>query len=78
MWQGLATAAHWKVILVKPAVWKKALGLNKKDKDASIKKAIELFPEMESKLARKKDHDRAEALLLAYYGKKLIEESHGR
>lgn len=49
---------------VRPNVWKKALGLSS-DKEAARRRAIELFPGLAVELARKKDHNRAEALLLA-------------
>ena len=49
---------------VRPAIWKRTLGLGK-DKEASRLKAIQLFPTAD--LRRKKDHGRAEALLLAYW-----------
>jgi crossover junction endodeoxyribonuclease RuvC len=50
---------------VRPAIWKRALGLGK-DKEASRLRAMQLFPAAD--LRRKKDHGRAEALLLAWYG----------
>lgn len=50
---------------VTAAQWKRALGLLKCDKQASIDKARLLFPA--ASLDRKRDHGRAEALLLAHY-----------
>lgn len=55
---------------VKPITWKAALGLDS-DKSKSIAKAIKFFPQAASKLTRKKDHGRAEALLLAYFANSL-------
>jgi crossover junction endodeoxyribonuclease RuvC len=52
--------------LVRPTEWKKSLGLTGKDKEASRQRALQLFPAQEQ-LARKKDHHRAEAVLLAYW-----------
>ena len=52
---------------VRPTAWKKYFGLIGKDKDESRRKAIQLFPWVD--LKRKKDHGRAEALLLAAYAK---------
>lgn len=57
---------------VEPAVWKKALGLTGKDKDASLKKAKAWFPK--AALTAKKHHGRAEALLLAEYYRRLREQ----
>ncbi len=50
-----------------PTQWKKKLGLTK-DKEYSRTKAIEIFPYYHELFARKKDHGRAEAALLALYG----------
>jgi crossover junction endodeoxyribonuclease RuvC len=50
---------------VTPSVWKKAAGLSS-DKEAARAQASKLFPDME--LHRIKDHNRAEALLIARYG----------
>ena len=54
---------------VTPQQWKKAMlhGMPK-DKDASRYKAQQLFPSVP--LSRKKDHNRADALLIAGYGLK--------
>ena len=54
---------------VMPQVWKKHFGLIKCDKDASRTLALDRFPWLSDSLKRKKDHNRAEALLLALYGK---------
>ena len=56
------------VSLVTPIAWKRQLGLIHADKEKSRLAALTLFGENENLLARKKDHDRAEALLIAYYG----------
>lgn len=50
-----------------PKVWKKAYGLDA-DKAKSLKVAREMFPNLLHMLKRAKDHNRAEALLLAHYG----------
>lgn len=50
------------VEMVTPRIWKKFYNLGK-DKDVTRTKAIELYPL--KKLARKKDHNRAEAILIA-------------
>lgn len=49
---------------VRPHQWKKDMRLGR-DKEDSRRRAIELFPRLAGDLARKKDHNRAEALLLA-------------
>lgn len=60
--------ARLPIIWVQPATWKKRFGLLKKDKDESRQVALRLMPARKADLARKKDHNRAEALLLARYG----------
>jgi crossover junction endodeoxyribonuclease RuvC len=58
--------------LVTPKVWKKEMGLSS-DKNESLAMARELWPE--APLSRKKDVDRAEALLLAEYWRRCLFES---
>lgn len=52
---------------VHPHTWKKDLLLTGQGKDGSVEKAISMNSEMRKYLQRKKDHDRAEAFLLAHY-----------
>lgn len=57
--------------LVQPAVWKRELGFNgkgqtdKERKEAALNMARQRFPN--APLERQKDHNRAEALLIAHY-----------
>lgn len=53
-----------------PATWKKAYGLIGADKDQSRRVALQLYPSLATQLARVKDHNRAEAVLLADYLKR--------
>lgn len=55
----------FKVVLVAPGTWKKAMGLTGKGKEASRELAMRMFPAVRDELSRKKDHGRAEALLIA-------------
>lgn len=57
--------ARISITFVTPTVWKRHYGLSQ-DKNASLHKARLLYPT--ASLDRKKDHGRAEALLLARYG----------
>jgi len=61
----VANSVPYKEVL--PKTWKKDLGLSS-DKEQSRRLAIQMFPQLKDKLKRKKDHGRAEALLLLYYG----------
>jgi hypothetical protein len=65
LWLALLTALQMPYTPVRPGVWKKAFSLGK-DKEASRLRAMQLYPAAD--LRRKKDHGRAEALLLAWWG----------
>ena len=72
MWQGIIAALGLPLEMPSPQRWKKEMLADQgKDKDASRFKAIHLFPSLASQLYRKKDDGRAEALLLAEYGRRL-------
>jgi crossover junction endodeoxyribonuclease RuvC len=51
--------------IIEPSAWKKFHGLRGKDKELSRQRALQLFPAAHALLARKKDHGRAEAALIA-------------
>ena len=57
---------------VTPAVWKGKLGLLNSSKGASREKCRTLYPKATPDLARVKDDGRAEAALLAHYGRKYL------
>ncbi len=56
--------------LVTPQKWKGAFGLKGSDKENSRQLVLRLFPSHANWFARKMDHQRAEALLIAVYGSK--------
>jgi crossover junction endodeoxyribonuclease RuvC len=56
--------------IVEPGAWKRFWRLPGKDKERSRQRALELFPAAHALLARKKDHGRAEAALIALCGAK--------
>lgn len=56
---------------VQPTTWKRFYGLLKSDKAQSLETARSLYPLADPMLKRQKDHNRAEALLLAHYGLKV-------
>lgn len=68
---GVAAALGIPVELVEPRAWKKHFGLGP-DKDQARGLASRLYPSVD--LSKKKDHGRAEALLIARYG---MEKSTG-
>jgi crossover junction endodeoxyribonuclease RuvC len=53
------------VTVIEPTAWKKIHGLRGSKKEASRLRALQLFPSAHALLARKKDHGRAEAALIA-------------
>ena len=66
--EGVVGALGVRFSWVAPGAWKRHHGLLRAEKEASRRLAIEKFPCMAEKLARKKDVGRAEALLIAEYG----------
>ena len=58
--------------IVEPSVWKKFHQLRGGDKEAARQRALQLFPAAHALLARKKDHGRGEAALIALYGSTLL------
>jgi Holliday junction resolvasome RuvABC endonuclease subunit len=54
--------------IVEPSVWKRFYQLRGGDKEAGRQRALQLFPAAHALLARKKDHGRAEAALIALAG----------
>ncbi|XP_061341066.1 Holliday junction resolvase MOC1, chloroplastic-like [Gastrolobium bilobum] len=71
LWIGILVASGFCVVPVPSATWKAKFELtgSKTAKDDSRRVASTLFPSLSSLLSRKKDHGRAEALLIAAYGK---------
>ena len=65
--KGICAALNLPIYFVRPTKWKKHFNLIKTNKDASRTKVIEVYPEISSKLHRKKDSNRADAILIALY-----------
>ena len=65
--KGICSALSLPIYFVRPTKWKKYFNLIKTNKDASRTKVIEAYPEISSKLHRKKDSNRADAILIALY-----------
>lgn len=63
--RGVVCALGIPLTQVAPTRWKSAMNLAGTDKDFARTRAIELYPEAASQLARKKDGGRADALLIA-------------
>ncbi len=65
--KGMCSAMQLPMYFVRPAKWKKYFNLINTDKDASRTKAIEIFPYFSSNLSKKKDSNKADAILIASY-----------
>ena len=65
--KGICAALSLPIYFVRPTKWKKHFNLIKTNKDASRTKVIEAYPDISNKLHRKKDSNRADAILIALY-----------
>ena len=65
--KGVCAALKLPIYFVRPMKWKKHFNLIKTHKDASRTKVIEIYPSISSKLSRKKDSNKADAILIARY-----------
>ena len=74
--KGICSAMQLPIYFVRPAKWKKYFNLINSEKDASRTRAIEIFPYFSSQLSKKKDSNKADAILIAsfyYETHKIIE-----
>ena len=65
--KGICSALSLPIYFVRPTKWKKHFNLIKTNKDASRTKVIQTYPEISSKLSKKKDSNKADAILIARY-----------
>ena len=65
--KGICSAMQLPMYFVRPAKWKKYFNLINSEKDASRTKAIEMFPYFSSQLSKKKDSNKADAILIASF-----------
>ena len=65
--KGICSAMQLPVYFVRPAKWKKYFNLINSEKDASRTRAIEIFPYFSTHLSRKKDTNKADAILIASF-----------
>jgi len=65
--KGICSAMQLPMYFVRPAKWKKYFNLLNSEKDASRTKAIEIFPYFSSQLSKKKDSNKADAILIASF-----------
>jgi crossover junction endodeoxyribonuclease RuvC len=65
VWRGIRATLGLAHTSIRPHAWQRALGLSS-DKEQARWRAMQLCPRVA--LRRKRDHGRAEALLLAWHG----------
>ena len=65
--KGIFSAMQIPMDFISPVKWKKHYNLINTQKDSSRTKAIEFFPYISSQLSRKKDANKADAILIASF-----------
>ncbi len=65
--KGICSAMQLSMYFVRPSKWKKYFNLINSEKDASRTRAIEIFPYYSSQLSKKKDSNKADAILIASF-----------
>ena len=65
--KGICSAMQLPMFFVRPAKWKKYFNLINSQKDASRARAIEIFPYFSTQLSKKKDSNKADAILIASF-----------
>jgi len=65
--KGICSAMQLPMYFVRPTKWKKYFNLINSEKDASRTKAIEIFPYFSTQLSKKKDSNKADAILIASF-----------
>ena len=73
--KGVCAALGLPIFFVRPSKWKKHFELINSSKDSSRTKVIEMYPSLSNKLAKKKDVNKSDAILIArYYNETRIKE----
>jgi len=65
--KGVCAALSLPIFFVRPAKWKKHFELINSSKDSSRTKAIEMYPSLSNDLAKKKDVNKSDAILIARF-----------
>ena len=65
--KGICSSMQLPMYFVRPAKWKKYFNLINSQKDASRTKAIEIFPYFSRQLSKKKDSNKADAILISSF-----------
>ena len=65
--KGICAALNLPIYFVRPSKWKKHFELINSSKDSSRTKAIEMYPKLSNQLAKKKDVNKSDAILIARF-----------
>ena len=65
--KGVCAALNLPIFFVRPSKWKKYFELINSSKDSSRTKAIEMYPKLSNQLAKKKDVNKSDAILIARF-----------
>ena len=65
--KGICAALELPIFFVRPSKWKKYFELINSSKDSSRTKAIEMYPMLSKQLAKKKDVNKSDAILIARF-----------
>ena len=65
--KGVCAALELPIFFVRPSKWKKHFELINSSKDSSRTKAIEMYPALSNNLAKKKDVNKSDAILIARF-----------
>ena len=65
--KGICAALELPIYFVRPSKWKKHFELINSSKDSSRTKVIEMYPKLSNQLAKKKDVNKSDAILIARY-----------
>ena len=65
--KGICAALELPIFFVRPSKWKKHFDLINSSKDSSRTKVIEMYPKLSNQLAKKKDVNKSDAILIARF-----------
>jgi crossover junction endodeoxyribonuclease RuvC len=65
--EALVDAERWQFEMIEASAWKRFFHLHAGDKEGSRQLALQRFPSAHALLARRKDHNKAESMLIALF-----------
>ena len=75
--KGITATLEIPIFFVRPSKWKKHFELINSSKDSSRTKAIEMYPKLSNELAKKKDVNKSDAILIArFYSETRLSEEN--